>query len=277
MASQGIEPGSGRKRAILLAAFGASSMQGQASLKNFDSLVRERFPGIPVRWAYTSLILRERLARARQKSDSAAKALQRLAFEHFEEIAVQPLQTIAGKEYTELCRAAREVACKAGLVCRAGAPLLATDDDVRETARAIVRHLPQERLPNEDVVLMGHGARHAAVARYADLAVAVRGLDSHVHVGAMNGGQRLEEILTRIEGSRVWLMPLLSVVGRHAVQDMAGEQETSWRSRIEASGRTCVPVLKGMAECAGFAEIWLRHLGAVVRALGWTCKSVSTE
>jgi sirohydrochlorin cobaltochelatase len=258
------------KRAILLAAFGASDTQGQTSLKNFDARVRARFPGIPVRWAYTSVVLRERLVLTRKKSDSTGKALRRLAFERFEEIVVQPLQTIAGKEYTELCAAAREVAQSAGIVCGIGKPLLAANDDVREAAVAVVRHLPETRCPVEDVVLMGHGARHAAVARYGDLAGAVYALDSRVHVGAMNGGTALEEILPRLSAARVWLMPLLSVVGRHALQDMAGEGETSWRSRIEATGRSCIPVLKGMAEYTGFAEIWLRHLEEAARGLNWT-------
>ncbi|MDR1660271.1 MAG: sirohydrochlorin cobaltochelatase [Desulfovibrio sp.] len=262
------------KRAILLAAFGASDAQGQNSLRNFDALARARFPGIPVRWAYTSVVLRERLVLARRKSDSAVKALRRLAFERFEEIVVQPLQTIAGKEYTGLCAAVQEVAQSAGIVCRIGKPLLAADDDVRETAAAIVRHLPDSRCPAEDVVLMGHGARHAAVARYGDLAGAVYALDSRVHVGAMNGGAELEEILPRLSAARVWLMPLLSVVGRHAQQDMAGVGETSWRSRIEATGRACIPVLKGMAEYAGFAEIWLRHLEGAARELNWRADRV---
>ncbi|MDR2573291.1 MAG: sirohydrochlorin cobaltochelatase [Desulfovibrio sp.] len=254
--------------AILLAAFGASNIQGQNSLKNFDALVRARFPELPVRWAYTSVVLRERLVQARQKSDSTAKALRRLALERFEKIAVQPLQTIAGKEYAELCAAVREVAQSAGIVCCTGRPLLDADSDVREAAEAILRHLPEERHPGEDVVLMGHGARHEMVARYGDLAAAVYALDSRVHVGAMNGGTALEDILPRLSAARVWLMPLLSVVGRHALRDMAGEQETSWRSRIEAAGRICTPVLKGMAEYAGLAEIWLRHLEEAVLALG---------
>ena len=259
------------KCAILLAAFGASNIQGQHSLENFDARVRGCFPGVPVRWAYTSGALRERLVQAaRRKSDSAVKALRRLAFERFESIAVQPLQTIAGKEHAELCAGVREVAMSAGIVCLTGEPLLATNEDVRAAAGAILRHLPEMRQPGEDVILMGHGARHEAVARYGDLAAAVYSLDRHVHVGAMNGGTMLEDLLPRLVSARVWLMPLLSVVGRHALQDMAGEQDTSWRARIEATGRTCVPVLKGMAEYPGLAEIWLRHLENVVRALQWT-------
>ncbi|GHU95762.1 sirohydrochlorin cobaltochelatase CbiKC [Deltaproteobacteria bacterium] len=254
------------KRVILLVAFGASSVQGRSALQNFDAMVRERLAGLPVRWAYTSLLLRERLTQARQKSDSVVKALNRLTFERFDEVAVQPLQTIAGREHAAVCAAAGEVAAGGGIDCRVGMPLLTTAADVQAVARAIVRHLPEQRNPAEDVVFMGHGARYAAVALYEDLACAVRNLDEHVHIGAMNGATGLEKILSALSSNRVWLMPLLSVVGRHALQDMAGEHKASWRSRIEADGRQCVPVLKGIAEYDGFAEIWLGHLEDLVQS-----------
>ncbi|WP_092153300.1 sirohydrochlorin cobaltochelatase [Desulfovibrio legallii] len=255
------------KRAILLVAFGASSAQGQNALKGFDALVRQRYPGVPVRWAFTSLLLRERLALARQKSDSVFKAMSRLGFERFTHVAVQPLQTIPGSEHEQVCAAVAEAAAPHGLVCRVGAPLLQSPADVQEAARALVRHLPAERAPHEDVVCMGHGARHAAVGRYADLDQAVRALDPRVHVGTMNGAALLEDILPRLASSTVWLMPLLSVVGRHALRDMAGAQAQSWRSRIESDGRRCRPVLLGTAEYAGFAELWLRHLEAAAQPL----------
>lgn len=248
------------RRAILLVAFGASSPQGQNALKGFDALVRQRYPGVPVRWAYTSLLLRERLARARQKSDSVRKALRRLSLERFTHVTVQPLQTISGREHGEVCAAVDEVAAQSGLRCDVGAPMLASADDLKAAARACVNHLPAGRTAQEDVIFMGHGAEHEAVARYADLADAVYGIDARVHVGAMNGAVLLEDILPRLSSERVWLMPLLSVVGNHALKDMAGQDSQSWRSRVESQGRQCVPVLKGTAEYAGFAEIWLRHL-----------------
>ncbi len=248
------------RRAILLVAFGASSAQGQNALKGFDALVRQHYPGIPVRWAYTSLLLRERLAQARQKSDSVRKALQRLSFERFTHIAVQPLQTIPGREHGEVCAAVDEAMSSDNLCCRVGVPLLSTEEDLHATTQAILRHLPPDRAAGEDVVFMGHGAEHQAVSRYADLAQAVYALDPRVHVGAMNGAVLLDDILPRLTSERVWLMPLLSVVGNHALKDMAGQGGASWRGRVEALGHQCVPVLKGTAEYAGFAEIWLRHL-----------------
>lgn len=255
------------KQGILLAAFGASDPQGDSTLKLFDERVRERFPGVPVRWAYTSVLLRERLALARKKTDSVRKALRKMWFEKYTHVAVQPLQTIPGNEYADvLAEAAAMRGGPQGFVAVAtGAPLLSEDADVAAAAAAVMRHLPPERLPGEPVVLMGHGARHVAVARYEDLARVVHALDATVHVGAMHGAVVLEEILPRLPaGRRVWLMPLLSVVGRHALNDMAGPGPDSWRSRIEAAGCVCVPVLKGTAEYAGFIDIWLDHLAEAV-------------
>ena len=254
------------RRAILLAAFGAATPQGRQALHAFDAMVRERFAGWSVRWAFTSPLLRERLARARQKSDSVRKALLRLGFERYERVAVQPLQAIAGAEHEEVCAACAEAVEELGLSCRVGAPLLAEPADVEAAARALAAHLPEGRLPHEDVVFMGHGARHAGGSRYADLAAAMRKLDARVHVGTMGDAMALTSILPRLTSDRVWLMPLLSVVGQHALRDMAGEGAGSWRSRIEGERRQCVPVLRGLAEYPGVAEIWLRHLETAAAA-----------
>lgn len=252
------------KCAILLVAFGATGQQAQGALRDFDAQVRAAFPDKPVRWAYTSLLLRERLAQARQKSDSVLKALRRLQFEGFQQVAVQPLHSIPGDENGEVRAVLEEVAATSALRMQLGAPLLNDPADIEAAARAVLAHLPPERQPDEDVVLMGHGARHPAMSRYEDLARAVRGLDAHIHVGAMSGPLELETLLPRLTSRRVWLMPLLSVVGRHALEDMAGEQDHSWRSRLERAGHICCPILHGMAEYSGFAAIWLRHLAQAV-------------
>jgi len=61
------------------------------------------------------------------------------------------------------------------------------------------------------------------------------------------------------------MFPLLAVVGRHTLEDMAGAAETSWRSRILAEGIACTPVLRGMMEYQGFMDIWADHLGKAMR------------
>lgn len=255
------------KIAILLVAYGTSSPQGRGSLRQFDAWVCERFPGICVRWALSSELLRTRLTRARQKNDSVLKALRRLCLENFTHVAVQPLQIIPGSEHTDVRADADEAGRLDGLHVSIGTPLLACDEDIRAAAQAVLAHLPEERRADEDVVLMGHGSRKQAVTAYAALAGAVQALDARVHVGTMSGALELEALLPRLTSRRVWLMPLLSVVGRHTLEDMAGDAPDSWRSRIEAAGHTCAPVVRGTAEYRAFADIWLRHLEDAVAAL----------
>ncbi len=257
------------KVGILLVAFGSSNAHAEHTLRAFDKTVRERFPSFPVRWAFTSVLVRERLAKARVKRDSVRKALEKMYFEKFTHVAVQPLQTIPGSEHETIVKDAQElVRTHEGFSIHVGAPLLQQDDDVQKAAQAVLHHIPAQRVMGEAVVLMGHGAKHVAVQRYADLANAVYALDAQVHVGTMNGAVILEDIIPRLKGSKkVWLMPLLSVIGQHALKDMAGKQKSSWRRQIEAAGLICEPVLHGLAEYEGFMEIWLSHLQKIMHTL----------
>ena len=64
---------------------------------------------------------------------------------------------------------------------------------------------------------------------------------------------------------RVWLLPLLSVIGRHAEVDIAGNHDQSWKHMVEQAGFQCTPVLKGTAEYASFIAIWARHLSEAMK------------
>ena len=113
------------KRGILLAAFGSGSSQGESTLRRFDAQVRKAFPDVSVRWAFTSMLMRERLASERKKSDSVHKALKKMAFEKFTHVAVQPVHVIPGLEYGDIVSDADELRADgtfASLVV--GAPLL---------------------------------------------------------------------------------------------------------------------------------------------------------
>lgn len=255
------------KQGILLAAFGASGRQNESVLQLFDAEVRARF-SLPVRWAFTSPLLRERLALERKKTDSVRKALEKMAFERYRRIAVQPLQCIPGLEYADVLEDARVLESGRGIQVRVGQPLLHSEADIAAAAKALVRHLPPERAADDAAVWVGHGTRHAATDRYAALACAVREIDPLVHVGTLGDARALPRLLEALRAQhvrRVLLLPLLSVVGRHALRDLAGSAPGSWKSEIEAAGLSCSPVLKGSAEYSGFIRIWLDHLDAALR------------
>jgi sirohydrochlorin cobaltochelatase len=256
------------KQGILLAAFGSSGSQSETALQLFDAEVRARFPGFPVRWAFTSWLARELLALARKKTDSVRKALEKMAFERYSHVAVQPLQCIPGREYGIVQEEALILSRERGIIVKVGTPLLHSDADVAAAAAALLRHLPAEREKNEAAVWVGHGTRHPATVRYAALAQAVQRLDPLVYVGTMSDAPALPHLLTKLRQRQihhVWLLPLLSVIGRHALLDLTGQEDQSWKSRLEAAGIACTPVLKGSAEYPGFIQIWLDHLELALR------------
>lgn len=248
------------KKAILLASYGAGTDMGRDGIRQFECLCRARFPDVPMRWAYTSLRVRERIARERQKSDSVSKALLRLYFERHEAVAIQPLQAISGKEYAEVKESAERLGAETGMRISLGRPLLDAEKDLAKVANALKASLPEEREEGENVVFVGHGARHPAVSLYSKLSDELQRLDDALFVGTLRGDLELENVLPKLNSKRVWLLPLLSLVGGHAIRDMAGEEDESWKSRICASGHECIPVLKGLAQSAEVSTIWLNNL-----------------
>lgn len=254
------------KKAILLIAYGASNPHARRALSEFERLCRACAGDLSIRWAYTSERLRERLARERQKSDSVAKALLRLHYEKYEAVAVQPLQVIAGREFNEVALAVRDVATRTGMALSLGRPLL--EADLNAVACGLIRHVPPLRQAHERVLFIGHGARHPAESMYLKLAQALAGMDANCLLGTMGARLHLAELLPRIGPGPVWLVPLLASVGTHVLRDMAGPDPNSWKSRLEAAGHECRPVMAGLVESPELARIWLAHLDAALGRLG---------
>jgi sirohydrochlorin cobaltochelatase len=252
------------KQAILLAAYGAGGAQGVRTLRLFESKVRDSFPSSCIRWAFTSMLMRHRLTAAGKKNDSVSKALCRLGFEKYERVTVQSLHLIPGSEYDEMLEEIEEARAN-GAPARisVGPPLLHDEEDIAQTALALFKHLPEERGPEEAVIWIGHGAQSGGGAAYALLTEAVRRLDPGIFIGTLSGEPGLENILQALHRSglrRAWLLPLLSVVGKHAAEDIAGEKEDSWRGILLKNGITCRSVLRGAIEYENLAAVWLRHL-----------------
>lgn len=260
------------KKGILLVAFGTTVPEARAALDNIDARTKTRFPGLEVRWAYSSRIVRQKLAAEGLTFDSPAMALARMMDDGFTHVAVQSLQTIPGEEFHGL---QRTVEAFSGLpkgmdMVTLGLPLLADPADVEACARAVTASLPPERKPDEAVILMGHGTRHPANIYYPGLQYSLGRLDPLVLVGTVEGTPSLGDVRAVLKERKVkkaWLLPLMAVSGDHAVNDMAGKEEDSWQSVLTADGVSCVPVLRGTAEVPAFVDIWLDHLQAAVERL----------
>jgi sirohydrochlorin cobaltochelatase len=258
-----------KKAGILLVTFGSSKANAQVSFQNIDKKVKATYPGIPVRWAYTSHIIRKKLAKRGKHLDSPEVALAKMQDEGFTHVAVQSLHTIGGDEYHDLRRTVAAFKIMGAFQrISLGYPLLATQNDMQRTVNAILSTIPKERKKSEAVVLMGHGSHHPSNAFYAALMFQLQLKDPSIFVGTVEGYPEVDlikEMLLKKEFKKAYLMPFMSVAGDHAKNDMAGDEDDSWKSILTRAGIQCVPILKGTAEYDVFVDIWVDHLREPLR------------
>jgi sirohydrochlorin cobaltochelatase len=253
-----------KKVGILLVAFGSSEASAQVSFDNIDKKTKAAFPDIPVRWAYTSSIIRKKLAKQGKQLDSPEVALAKMMDGGFTHVAVQSLHTIGGAEYHELRRTVEGFKLMGGFQRIILAyPLLATQEDMQRAVDGILEIIPAERKDSEAVVLMGHGTHHPSNAFYAALMFQLQLKDPNIFIGTVEGYPDIELIkvlLLKKNIKKAYLMPFMSVAGDHAKNDMAGDEDDSWKSIITKAGIQCVPILKGTAEYDVFVDMWVDHL-----------------
>ena len=268
VASMALASGHGDERpmqkGILLVAFGSSEASAQVSFANIDQKVKEAYPDIPVRWAYTSHIIRAKLAKRGQMLDSPEVALAKMQDEKFTHVAVQSLHTIGGAEYHDLRRTVGAFKMMGGFErVILGYPLMSTQEDMQRIVTAILQTIPKERQKNEAVVLMGHGTHHPSNAFYAALMFQLQLKDPNIFVGTVEGYPEvglIQELLLQKKSKMACLLPCMSVAGEHAKNDRAGDEDDSWKAILPTAGIACGPVLKGTAEYAGFVDIWVDHI-----------------
>lgn len=257
------------KAGILIAAYGSSNMQSSQAIRKFQNRL-ECYFGVPVRIAFTSETLRKRLAHAKTKSDSVLKALKKMEYERFTHVAVQSLHLIAGIEYHEVL-ADTVLAKNSGTMnIQFGLPLLQSSSDADRVVRALVSLLPEDFGKEDVAVWMGHGTSHDAKQLYSALADKLHASSENLYSACMEGEYTLEQVITDLKKKplirKVWLLPLLTVVGKHALCDMAGEEQSSWKNQILALGYDCEPYLKGLAESREIQDIWIERIECAISA-----------
>ncbi len=253
-----------KKIGILLVAFGSSEASAQVSFENISKGAKLAYPNTPIFWAYTSHIIRHKLAQQGKILDSPEVALAKMGDQGFTHVAVQSLHTIGGAEYHDLRKIVGGFkAMGAFEKIILGYPLMSTQADMERVKAAVLKIVPKARKKGEAVVLMGHGTHHPSNAFYAALMFQLQLADPNIFVGTVEGYPEVSDIIEWVQAKnikKVWLMPLMSVAGDHAKNDMAGEEEDSWKSVFTAAGIKCETVLKGTAEYDDFVDIWVDHI-----------------
>jgi sirohydrochlorin cobaltochelatase len=255
------------KKGILLVAFGTTVPEAQISYDNIERSVKKTFPGIPVRWGYTSRTIIRKMGERGKQLATPAETLSTMMRENFTHVAVQSFHVMPGAEFHGLVQNVHrfEGMSKGLKKVMVGYPLMTTSEDVQKVAEAFLQIIPPERRNTDAVVFMGHGTYHPANVYYAALNYHVQKLDPNVFVGTVEGWPEIDGIMSDLKKNRIkkaYLMPFMTVAGDHARNDMAGPEENSWKSILEKEGIRCVPVLKGIAEYQEFVDIWVDHLRA---------------
>ena len=137
-------------------------------------------------------------------------------------------------------------------------------DTVKEAfARMLADGIKEDLEPQEALLLMGHGTEHHVNPVYAALDYMFKDLGyKNVHVGTVEAYPSLESALRliRVSGVKeIRLAPFMVVAGDHAINDMAGEEEDSWKSRLEAEGYSVSCVMKGLGEYREIQNLYAEH------------------
>lgn len=255
------------KKAILVVSFGTSYHETRKkTIKACENKIAERFSEYDVKRAFTSQMIIDKLKRRDGiEVDNPEQALKRLYKEGYQEILVQPLHIINGSEFHDLIRTVKSFKNRFRKLKWGNALLSKTADyfDVADILKTEVRHDG----PDQAVVLMGHGSSHAANSDYAalDYVLKERGMEDY-YVGGVEGYPEIEVVVEQLKQKdykRVKLAPLMLVAGDHAQNDMAGEDDDSWKKILENEGYEVDIQLKGLGEYEGIQNKYAEKLSLI--------------
>lgn len=251
-------------KALLVVSFGTTYAQSRAaSLDAIETRLRIAYPDYTVRRAYTSkMILRTLAERDHLFIPTVAEAMQQLAADGFREVVIQPTHVMGGYEYNDILRDIQPCADQFDQI-RIGTPLLSSEqdfDDVVAILSDITRICQDEQTA---FILMGHGTEHEANAVYDKMQKKLfsAGINT-LFIGTVEAKPELEDVIRQINPAkikRIILFPLMIVAGDHANNDMAGDEENSWKSILTREGYEVHCVLKGLGEYTTIQEIFVRH------------------
>lgn len=250
------------KEAILVVSFGTT--KDETREKNIAAIEREiqgAFPDDTVRRAFTSGTVIRRLAQRGIRVDTVDQALEKLRQEGFESVIILPTHLLPGEEYEKLLSlsAPYRASFRHFLVAK---PLLYETRDLMEVAEFIKEAYPMGK--REALVLMGHGTGHFANLIYPamDYILKSSGM-SNAFVATVEGYPEFPAVLDTVKAEHftsVTLLPLMLVAGDHAMNDMAGTDDHSWKNQCAHAGMQVTCVLKGLGESDRIRKLYLRHL-----------------
>lgn len=260
------------KKAILVVSFGTSYNETRAvTIEAIEGAVTKAFPDYEVRRAFTSQIIIDKLEeRDGLEIDNVKEAMERLIADGVGTLVVQPTHVMNGFEYDEMKEAIAPYEDSFKNISY-GLPLLISDEDYAEVVSILADETAEYNTDDTAIVFMGHGTEHEANSTYAKLQQKFDDAGyTNYFIGTVEAEPTLEDVVAAVEktgAKKVVLLPLMIVAGDHANNDMAGDEEGSWKTEFKAAGYEVEPVLKGLGQYEGIQKMFVEHVQAAVDAL----------
>ena len=253
------------KPVILMVSFGTSYNDSRdKTIGAIEEAVQEANPEYDVRRAFTSQIIIDKLKeRDGLVIDNVDEAFARLEADGVQDLTVQPTHVMSGYEYDDLMEVVRANADKFDSV-KVGSPLLTTDEDYTNVISAITAATSEYDDGETAIVFMGHGTEHSSNAAYAKLQsmLADAGKKNYC-IGTVEAEPSIDDVVKFAKDGgykRVVLEPLMVVAGDHANNDMAGDEEDSWKTILTNEGFEVVPLLRGLGEIEAVRALYVDHV-----------------
>ena len=274
---------------LLVVSFGTSFNGSRAAdIGGIEKALQTAYPDWSVRRAFTAqIIINHVQARDDEKIDNMDQALQRAVDNGVKNLVVQPTHLMHGAEYDELTEAVESYKDKFESVTIAE-PLLGevgdSDDAVNDDKKAVAEAITAVKTAGYDslevaeadgtaFVFMGHGTSHTAKISYSQMQSQMNDLGyDNVFIGTVEGKPEdtaCEAVIEKIKEAgykKVVLRPLMVVAGDHANNDMAGDDEDSWKSQFEASGAfdKIDTQIAGLGEISAIQDLYVAHTKAAM-------------
>ena len=259
-------------KVILVVSFGTSYNDSRdITIGAIENAVTAAFPEYEVRRAFTSQIIIDKLKeRDGLEIDNVEEALDRAVADGVKTLVVQPTHLMSGFEYTDLNDALEGYKDKFDQVVLAD-PLLSSDADYEAVAQAITAETASYDDGETAICFMGHGTEADSNAVYQKMQdLLTSGGHTNYFVGTVEAAPSLDDVIAAVkagEYKKVVLEPLMVVAGDHANNDMAGDEDDSWKSAFEKEGYEVTCLLRGLGENETIRQLYVAHAQAAVNAI----------
>ena len=282
------------EKELLVVSFGTSFNDSRvADIKSIEDALQAANPDWSVRRAFTAQIIINHIqARDGEKIDNMEQALERAVANGVKDLVVQPTHLMHGAEYDEMMEMVdsyrdkfESVAIAEPLLGEVGSDATVINADKEAVAKAITAEavktagfdsLDAAAEDGTAFVFMGHGTSHTAKVSYTQMQSQMNALGyKNVFIGTVEGEPEetdCENVIKAVKAAgytKVVLRPLMVVAGDHANNDMAGDDEDSWKSQFEASGEfdSVDCQIAGLGEVADIQQLYVAHTKAAVDSL----------